>query len=158
MRVLMVTPRYPPNVHGGGEISCSLLVKELGKHIDIDVFSFDGNILSPGDEKIERVNIGGFKNKVINNILAYNVLKNKINHYDIFHTYNLDFMPVVGLLTKKFPIKSVGTLNGIVYSNSMSTFKFKFLSYRYYRNELLMKYIKQITFYNAYSTTTPRQI
>ncbi len=149
MKVCMVTPRYPPNIHGGGEISCSLLVKELSQHIDIDIISFDGNVIKRKEDNIERVNIGRLESKVINNIKAYNFLKNKVRNYDIIHTYNVDLLPVVGFLTKKYNIKTVGTLNGIVYSNSLGTFRSRLFSFRYYRNKFLMKYIKNITIFST---------
>jgi len=149
MKVLMVTPRYPPNIHGGGEISCSLLVKELSKHIDINVLSFDGNIVKKRENNVTRVNIGKLQSKVINNIKAYNLLKDKIGNYDIIHTYNMELLPAVGFLTKKKNIKTVGTLNGIVYSNSLSYFKSKIFSFRYYRNKFLMKYIKNIIIFTT---------
>lgn len=122
MRVCIITPRYPPNKKGGGEISCSVLARELSKYIDVDVISFDGNITSQsevdGVRVIRKKPITSHKVKTPINLQAYLFLKKKINDYDVFHTYNMDLMPAVGLLTKLHKIKSVATLNGAVYSSS----------------------------------------
>jgi len=54
MKVLIITPRYPPAFHGGGEISVKLLAENLKKNnIDVTVLSFDGN----KEEIINNVNI-----------------------------------------------------------------------------------------------------
>lgn len=122
MRVCVVTPRYPPNIHGGGEISCSLLARELSNYVDVEVVSFDGNVTSKsevdGVRVIRKRPIASHKLKTPVNLQAYLFLKKKVNDYDVFHTYNMDVMPAVGLLTKFYGIKSIATLNGAVYSSS----------------------------------------
>lgn len=122
-KVCIVTPRYPPNKKGGGEISCSLLARELSNYVDVEVISFDGNATSVSDVdgvKVIRKNpITPHEIKTPINLQAYQLLKKKLSDYDIFHTYNHDLMPAVGLLTKYHGIKSVATLNGSVYFSSI---------------------------------------
>ena len=123
----MVTPRYPPNVCGGGEISCKLLVDSLRKYTGhtVDVVSFD--------KIFPRV-----RSKAVLNYKAYDILKSRINDYDIFHTYNMDLLPVVGYLTKKYDICSVGTFNGRIYSLSLSYFNNKYLHPKFYIKRYLL--------------------
>ncbi|MEF8849070.1 MAG: glycosyltransferase family 4 protein [Candidatus Thermoplasmatota archaeon] len=133
MKVAMVVPRYPPNIHGGGEISCKLLVDTLRKKdVDVEVFSFD------------RV-FPHIWSKLYLNYKAVGYLKDKVDDFDVFHTYNMDLLPAVGRLTKKFGINSVATLNGIVFSPSMSTYRFKYLSPKFYRNLICFNSIKNIS-------------
>jgi len=147
MRVALVVPRYPPNIRGGGEISSSLLAKAIKKYVDIEVFSFDGRDFKEKEVdgiKVNRISIKQSPFKILKNMEAYNFLRKIVKDYDIFHTYNMDLLPAVGLLTKKYDIKSVATLNGIVFSPSMSTYFIKHLSPKFYRNKLMMEYIKNI--------------
>lgn len=134
MKVCIVTPRYPPNTQGGGEISCSLLARELSNYIDVEVVSFDGNVTSKsevdGVKVIRKKPIASHKLKTPINLQAYLFLKKKLNDYDIFHTYNMDLMPAVGLLTNFHGIKSVATWNGAVYSSSQGGW------YQAYKNSL----------------------
>lgn len=123
MKMLMVTPNYPPLVHGGGEISCQLLVKELMKHIEVDVLV--GREMYP-DMDMKRLLLK-----------MYKAVDTYADGYDIVHTYNMDFLPIIGRLTLKGRIKSVATLNGIKYSNQMlDPSKKSFL--RKHRNQLMM--------------------
>jgi glycosyltransferase involved in cell wall biosynthesis len=133
----MITPRYPPNIHGGGEISCKLLVNSLRDHnIDVEVISADR--IYPNT-----------KNKELLNIRMFRYLKKKIKDYRIFHTYNMSLLPALGLLSKKFNIKSIATLNGIVYSPSLSNYIYKSINPKFYRNILLMKYIRHIKLFTT---------
>jgi glycosyltransferase involved in cell wall biosynthesis len=136
----MVTPRYPPNIHGGGEISCKLMVDNLRKTEEVDVFTFD--TIYPKS-----------KSKILLNIRAYNYLKYKLDDYDIVHTYNMELLPCIGKLTKDININSLATLNGIVFSPSLSIYRYKYLSPKFYRNKLLSTYIKKIKYF-----ITPFQI
>jgi len=147
MRVALVVPRYPPNIRGGGEISASLLAKAIKKYVDIEVFSFDGNKFKEKKVdgiKVNRISIKHSSFRTLKNIGVYKFLKDKIKDYDIFHTYNMDLLPAIGMLTKKYNIKSIATLNGIVFSPSMSTYFIKYLSPKFYRNKIMMRYIKNI--------------
>jgi len=137
MKICMITPRYPPNIQGGGEISCKLLVDNLIKNnFEVDVFS--------ADQKFPNI-----KNMTLQNIKTYQYLKNKIKNYDIFHTYNMTLMPGLGILTKKYKVNSIATLNGIVYSISMSTYKYQKMSPRFFRNKLIINFIKNIKYFTT---------
>lgn len=107
-KILMVTPRYPPNIKGGGEMSCKLLVDTL-KHLGVHVDVCSADVLFPG-----------VKHKEKQVALMYKHLKKIKDDYDIFHTYNMSLLPAVGLLTKQHNVNSIATLNGIVYSPTFS--------------------------------------
>lgn len=112
----MITPRWD-KVIGGGEISVRLLVNELrdnGHHVDV---------------------LYG-----LNMIKMYYEVKKRVDDYDVFHSYNMGYMPVLGIITKKYNINSVATLNGIVYSNSMGNGNFL----KKLRNNFFYKYINNI--------------
>ena len=132
MKIAMVTWFYPPDIHGGGEISCKLLVDNLRKKgHEVDVFVLD---------KV----FPGIKSKIHLNIKAYDYLDERLDGYDIVHSYNMSLLPCVGQLTKHKDINSIATLNGIVFSPSMSTYNNKIISPKFYRNKLLLKSIKNI--------------
>ena len=101
MNICIVTHRYPPNTVGGGEISCHLLARELSKNHKVEVVSFDGNVASQSE--IEGVKV--IRNKPIShekvtlNLQCFRFLRKRIEKYDIIHTYNMDLMPAIGLLT-----------------------------------------------------------
>ena len=102
----MVVPNYPPEVLGGGEISCKLLVDALRKKkIDVDLIV--GSRLFPHASVI----------KMVRGVNKY--LKRRKDEYDIIHTYNMTFLPIIGGLTKKYNCNTVATLNGIKFSNEM---------------------------------------
>ena len=132
MKICIVTPRYPPNTKGGGEISCSLLAKELSKYCDVEVICFDGSTTSKSDvngvrvTRIKACPLSASQSKIPINLQAFSYLKKKIREYDIFHTYNMDLMPAVGLLTKFYGVKSVATLNGAVFSSSQGEWYHKY--------------------------------
>jgi len=136
LKVAMVTPRYPPNIHGGGEISCKLLVDELRKTEDVDVFTFD---------KI----YPNIKSKVVLNAQAYKYLKDRLDDYNVVHTYNMDLLPSIGKLTRDKNINSFASLNGIVFFPSLAIYSHKILSPKYYRNKFFMKDLKQIKGYST---------
>ena len=132
MKVAMVTHSYPPDVHGGGEISCRLLVTALEEHgVDVDVLV--GAKLFPGCSMLKSIS------------RMYGLLKQKQSDYDIIHVYNMDYLPVAGRLTKKYGLKTVATLNGIKYSNQMLDESSRSL-FRLFRNKFLINhYIKYIS-------------
>jgi glycosyltransferase involved in cell wall biosynthesis len=134
MRVAMVTPRYEKDIRGGGEKSCKLLVDTLRTlGINVDVIT--------GDELFPKI-----QDTMLLNLVMYKYLKKLTNKYDIFHTYNMSFLPTIGLLTKKYTIKSVATLNGHVFS---PTFELQFSDHparNYKKCKFLLKnQIKYIT-------------
>jgi len=165
MKVCIVTPRYPPIVKGGGEISVSLLARELSKFVEVDVVSFDRNLTSVSvvdDIPVTRVHpITPHDLKLPQNLQALRVLREKIGTCDIFHSYNHDLMPSLGFLTKKHGINSVATLNGSVYFHSLDTegrFKSRnpieraVLSLIKLRNKLALSYIRNIKTFTTLST------
>ena len=100
MKCIMVTPRYKKDIRGGGEISCALLVEALRKQgIEVDVLA--------GDELFPSI-----KDTWKLNIKMYRAAKKLINTYDVWHFYNMSLLPMAGLLTKKYNINSVASLNG----------------------------------------------
>lgn len=157
MKICIVTPRYIPNTRGGGEISCHLLSRELSKIHDVEVISFDGD--GDSKENIEGVNVIRKRklseDKIIQNIQCFSFLRKLIYKYDIIHTYNMDLMPAIGLLTKKYNVKSIATLNGAVFSRQGEWYslyknnydiKSKIIGFLILcRNMLLMHFIKGIT-------------
>ena len=109
MKIAMITPRYEKDIRGGGERSCKLLVDTLRKQgIDVDVFS--GDELFPTEKDTWKLNIK-----------MYRVVKKLLNDYEVFHTYNMSLLPAVGLLTKKYNINSIASLNGHVFSPTFAT-------------------------------------
>jgi len=96
MKIAMVTPRFD-TVAGGGEISVRLLVEQLRKlgH-KVDVFS---------DIPYRLMKV---------------MLESRKDDYDLFHCYNMTYLPILGWLSKKYNVKTIGTLNGITFSRSMS--------------------------------------
>lgn len=157
MDICIVTHRYPPNTVGGGEISCHLLARELSKNHNVEVVSFDGNVTSQSE--IEGVKV--IRNKPIShekitlNLQCFYFLRKRIEKYDIIHTYNMDLMPAIGLLTKFYGIRSVATLNGAVfsrqddwyhnYTNHPFNLKYQTLgTLLLIRNTAMMKAIKNI--------------
>lgn len=119
MKVAIITPRYPPNIAGGGEISVQLLaesVDEYSDSIDVEVFSFDG-----GQETlVNGVTVNRCRSlphsiKEINNPLAVATLRDKIGHFDVIHSYNMALHPCAGYLSQKYDIGTVATLNSYQY-------------------------------------------
>jgi len=139
MKIAMVTWHYPPNIYGGGEISCKLLVDALKKEKhDVDVFVLDDVFPS-------------IKSKISLNICTYSYLKDKLDtyEYDIVHCYNMALLPSIGELTKKKGVTSYATLNGIVFSPSLSVYSHKVFSPKYYRNRFFFNKIKDISSFST---------
>lgn len=118
MKVAIVTPRYPPSWSGGGEKSVKLLtdnIKQKKKVTKVEVFSFDGESQSEVDGvKINR-NPEYYKlPRELSNLLAINKL-DRLSEFDIVHSYNMTFHPVVGWLSEKYDYRSVATLNNYQY-------------------------------------------
>ncbi|WP_083874844.1 glycosyltransferase family 4 protein [Haloferax sulfurifontis] len=116
MRVAIITPRYPPNVHGGGEISVQLLANELSPQVDrVEVFSFDG----AGARSVDGIKVHRFRSlphQILecSNLLAYLPLRRKLKQlesFDVLHSYNIVLNPVVGRLSSQMDVPSVATLN-----------------------------------------------
>ncbi|WP_159077027.1 glycosyltransferase family 4 protein [Halococcoides cellulosivorans] len=118
MDIAFITPRYPPTVVGGGEISLKLLSENLAKQDWVDrvsVYSFDGrdSNLKNGVEVV-RVSDLTISIKETTNYFAYRALQPYVDdlcEFDIVHSYNMKFHPLVGYLAKKYNISAVATLN-----------------------------------------------
>jgi glycosyltransferase involved in cell wall biosynthesis len=116
--VAIISPIYPPPFGGGGLRSVSLLAEQLDANCnieDVTVFSFDGG----SNENINGVSINRLGNIPsrpfeISNIYSYFKLKD-LKEYDIVHSYNMIYHPTIGILSEKFGIPSVATLNSYVY-------------------------------------------
>ncbi|MFK5603923.1 glycosyltransferase family 4 protein [Haloferax volcanii] len=115
MKVAIVTPQYPPNIKGGGEISVQLLSKRLNRSDRVDkisVFTFD-RLESENIDGVQVVGLGrlNWMIKDAMNILAYRKLKYKLSDFDIIHSYNMSLHPVVGKISDSIDIPAVATLN-----------------------------------------------
>lgn len=126
MKIVMITPRYKKDIKGGGEISCKLLVEAL-RNFGIKVDVMAGDELFPNEKKTWKLNIK-----------MYRLIKQITNEYDIFHFYNMSFLPIAGLLTKKYNINSVANLNGHTFSPTFTDSKKEKILY-----SLLIKFLFQ---------------
>ena len=116
MRVGIVTPRYPPAVAGGGEISVKLLADHLVARGDsVTVYSFDG-----GDvDRVDGVSVRRFRAlphglMEVSNTYAASVLRRRraeISSLDVLHGYNVTLTPALGWLSSRIGVPSVATLN-----------------------------------------------
>lgn len=115
MQVGIVTPRYPPNVKGGGETSAALLAEHLATSNRVDdvvVFSFDGN--STGRRNgvtVKRLCSVSPLLTEWQNCRAYLNLRNEVKSFDILHAYNMELHPTVGAISMQQSILTVATLN-----------------------------------------------
>jgi glycosyltransferase involved in cell wall biosynthesis len=118
MKICLVTPSYPPNVHGGGEISVQLLAEELASDTDIDVvlvISFDGK----HEERVNNVRVkrlgkySTFPLELPNIFVTIELLKHRelLTDFDLLHGYNVYHHPALGLVSQALSIPSVATLN-----------------------------------------------
>lgn len=115
MKVGIITPRYPPNIAGGGELEVELLAQKLSESPRIDrivVFSFDGscNSLKSGVEVRRLANISSLIMEM-KNLRAYRHLRGRLEKFEVVHSYNMELHPLVGGLTANRSVGSVGTLN-----------------------------------------------
>jgi glycosyltransferase involved in cell wall biosynthesis len=117
----IVTPRFPPNGTGGGEVSAALLARVLSERPLIDdviVYTFDGD--GPNEHNgatIKRYNSPSIFSFEVINTYAYLKLRRELSqdNVDILHSYNMRLHPVVGHLSNKLRIPSVGTLNSYAF-------------------------------------------
>lgn len=119
MRVGIVTPQYPPNTRGGGEISAQLLAEQLAQRTShhVEVHSFDGN----KTEKVNGILVTRHRNipriPEFASIVGVYDLFNRVADLDIIHGYNMELHPAIGLLTKVRSVSSVAHLNSYTYIN-----------------------------------------
>lgn len=160
MKVLIVTPRYYPNTPGGGARSIHLIAKALSEHVDLEVYCQDGVKSEIGvvdGISVSRKNLI-FDGKTAMNLKCFKDIFGK-NEYNLVHSYNMDLMPAVGLLTKLYPIRTVATLNGRVYSrhsewydnlkNNPTVYQRLLGSSFLIRNALMKNLVKQIHRYTV---------
>lgn len=117
MRVGIVTPRYPPTMHGGGEVSVQLLAEQLTEDARVEavrVFSFDGRETETVDglpvERLASVPGGVFE---VSNAVAALALRRRgaFRDLDVVHAYNVALNPAVGYLGARTGTPTVATLN-----------------------------------------------
>lgn len=113
--VAVVTPRYPPVSSGGGETSARLLATQLAASdqiSDVVVFSFDGT----GTERRDGVTVTRL-GRVSPTVTEYQnlqtawYLRNRLESFDVVHSYNMELHPTVGFLSKHSDVTTVATLN-----------------------------------------------
>ncbi len=115
MHVGIVTPRYPPTIAGGGEHSVALLAEQLQHSSRVDtvvVLSFDGceREMRNGVEVRRLSKVSSFITEW-QNIRGVLALHNKLEQFDVVHSYNMELHPAIGALTSDSPIGSIATLN-----------------------------------------------
>ena len=121
MNVGIVTPRYPPNNSGGGEVSARLLVRMLSNCSEVDevtVYTFDGSGPTKQDGvQVRRYNSPSIFSFEVINTYGYLKLRSALpeDDIDIIHSYNMQLHPIVGHLSDELSIPSVATLNSYAY-------------------------------------------
>lgn len=123
--VAIVTPRYPPVSTGGGEQSTKLLATELLTQDTIDevtVFAFDGTGTTVQNGVTVR-RLGSVSSFIteLQNLSVARKLRGQFAEFDIVHAYNMELHPVVGYLTNRENVPSVGTLNSYHFFSSSVT-------------------------------------
>lgn len=107
MKIGYVTPRYPPNVIGGGERSLQLLAEQMRERgHDVEVLSFDSEPENDFDYVI-REELDSRRSD-IQNIKARGRIKKFAEDKDVVHSYNTTFNPAVASIKNT---KTVATLN-----------------------------------------------
>lgn len=114
MDLVFITPRYPPNHAGGGEISARLLAEELHSRdiADVTVYSFDGDAVEEvGGVRVHRLaDLPQYPYSIPNEI-AYRELRDVDVECDVLHAYNMHLHPAVGRLSEPLDVPAVATLN-----------------------------------------------
>lgn len=113
--VAIVTPRYPPVSTGGGEQSTKLLATQLLTQEEIDevtVFAFDGTETTvQNGVTVQRLgSVSPFITE-LQNLSVARKLRGRLAEFDVVHAYNMELHPVVGYLSARQDVPSVGTLN-----------------------------------------------
>lgn len=122
MKVAIVTPNYPPNTRGGGELSAQLLAEQLVDQTEhsVVVHSFDGR----SQEQINGVHVVRHRDlpsiPELSSIIAIKSLWDIIEGYDIIHGYNMELHPAVGFLSRHKSIPSVAHLNSYTFVDKNS--------------------------------------
>ncbi|WP_158546587.1 glycosyltransferase family 4 protein [Haloferax sp. Atlit-4N] len=122
MKIAIVTPNYPPNTRGGGELSAQLLAEQFVDQTEhsVVVHSFDGR----SQELINGVHVVRHRDlpsiPELSSIIAIKSLWDLIEDYDIIHGYNMELHPAVGFLSKHKSIASVAHLNSYTFVDKNS--------------------------------------
>lgn len=114
MRVGIITPRYPPNVAGGGEVSVKLLADQLAAHdgIEVSVITFDGSETEAVDGvQVHRLGVLSTRLKEVANLRALAQLQGRLKMFDVVHGYNMELYPALGALVSRTNTPAVATLN-----------------------------------------------
>lgn len=125
VNVAIVTPRYPPTSAGGGEQSTKLLATQLVNYepiSDVTVFSLDGS----GHDHQNGVDVrrlGEVSSFIteLQNLRAFQKLSDRLDEFDIVHSYNMELTPVVGYLSNRNGVPSVATLNSYHFFRKAAT-------------------------------------
>jgi starch synthase len=116
LKVLVVTPDYPPNLVGGCALSCQLLVEGLrSQRIHTDVLAFNGDRRPP--VVTERGTVRYLEHRETLLGLNYSALAEMLHlkeRYDIVHVYNCQQIPAAVIYARRRGAKVVATLNNMV--------------------------------------------
>src|SRR5512137_1608924 len=116
LKVLVVTPDYPPNLVGGCALSCQLLVEGLrSRGIRTDVLAFNGDLRPP--VVTDRGTVRYFEHRETLLGLNYSALAEMLRlkeRYDIVHVYNCQQIPAAVIYARRRGAKVVATLNNMV--------------------------------------------
>jgi len=119
MRVGVITPRYPPTMQGGGEVSVQLLAEHIAAHddvTDVRVFAFDGAGETTRRDALVVHRVADVLDRVpeVGNVQAAFALReyaDEVAACDILHAYNMALNPVAGYLAETHGVPGVATLN-----------------------------------------------
>lgn len=116
LRVLMVTPDYPPSMVGGCALSCQLVVEGLrSRGIHTDVLAFNGDRRPPIESDLGSVRFFEHRPTLLGlNYSALVEMGHLEDHYDIVHVYNCQQIPAAVVFGRKAGAKVVATLNNMV--------------------------------------------
>ena len=119
LKIGIITPRYPPNTQGGGEISTELLAQQLSQRTQhkVVVHSFDGSVneVVNGIQVFRHADLPSVPE--ISSLQSIKYLKDEMKSIDVLHGYNMELHPAVGLLSYITSTHSVAHLNSYTYIN-----------------------------------------
>jgi len=115
LKVLVITPDYPPRYTGGCAFSCRLLVEGLrARGVTTDVWAFNGDVAHEDSGKMgNTVYLPTSRTLLGLNRLAYGELKRRRPDCDIIHVYNTQQLPAAVRYGKKHGKKVTATLNNL---------------------------------------------
>jgi glycosyltransferase involved in cell wall biosynthesis len=120
--IVVLTHRYPNAVDGGGVVSTRLLVEQLSLRPEISsakVVSFDGDDFEQTNNyPVYRLSNVDTQSKFLENILAGKDIafnSELITATDIVHTYNMNLVPLAGIIGNVFDVSTIATLNSYMY-------------------------------------------